>query len=99
MATKRRREFQFLPLTMTWAEVADSVFYRTESWLRSNLPADFPRPDQTYDLFHREAVEAWARRHWGVASPATDADDVTNRLIEKLQHGNHQDPLSRRSAA
>lgn len=66
----RFRRHTWEPLTMTWEEVADRVFRRDAVWLRGNLPADFPRPDPEYDLFHVEAVEAWTRRRWGVVSDA-----------------------------
>lgn len=99
MATRQRSQYRFEPLTMSWSEVADAVFRRSESWLRSNLPADFPRADATYDLFAREAVEAWVRKRWGIASPTEGADDVTDRLIAKLGRGKHQDQTPRRSAA
>lgn len=99
MATKRRRDFQFEPLTMTWSEVADGVFYRTENWLRSNLPSDFPRPDPTYDLFAREAVETWVRRRYGIASVNEGVEDGADRLIEKLRRGKSEGPLPGRATA
>ena len=70
---------------MTWAEVADAVFRRNEAWLRANPPPGFPQPDPAYDLFHVEAVEAWARRRWGLVTDATSREDAQAILRERLQ--------------
>ena len=69
---------------MTWAEVADAVFRRNEAWLRANPQPDFPQPDPTYDLFHAEAVEAWARRRWGLVTDATSREDAQAILRERI---------------
>ena len=100
-APARRRRFRqhaWEPLTMTWAEVADAVFRRNEAWLHDNLPDDFPAPDPIYGLFHVEAVEAWARRRWGLVTDATSREDAQAILRERLR-GTRQGALSGHKAA
>ena len=94
-----RLRYDFRPLTMTWAEVSATVFRRSESWLRDHMPADFPKPDPTYGVFATEAVEAWVRRRFDLASPNEGTDDAEARLLGKLQRGQDQNPPPRRSAA
>lgn len=59
---------------MTWEGVADRVFRRNAAWLHENLPADFPQSDPVHQLFHVGAMEAWARRRWGVVAEASSPE-------------------------
>jgi len=78
---------------MTWGEVADAVFRANDAWLRENMPPDFPQPDRFRGLFHVEAVEAWARQHWGIASQADSPENVTARVREQI-HARRQAPVA-----
>ena len=82
---------------MTWAEVAHSIFRRNEMWLRENLPADFPRPSAVYGLFHAEAVELWAKRHWGLINDQATKEDRQAAIRERLRAG--EGSISRQQAA
>lgn len=86
----RRHPWQ--PLTMTWAEVADVAFRRSESWLRDHMPDDFPKPDPIYGLFATEAVQAWVRRRFNLASHAGDPHDAEATLIRRA-NGPHRNSL------
>lgn len=102
MPRRRPEVAPWQPMTMTWGEVAAVVFRRPESWVRTHLPADFPRPHQALDLFAREAVEQWVRRSFGLALPTSATDDVTEAtLIARARDPNakHRRALPRRSAA
>lgn len=100
MASRRTRfrAHDWQPLTMTWAEVADAVFRRNEMWLRENLPTDFPQADPVYGLFHSEAIEAWARRRWGLVTDATSLEDARDILRERI-HGQRQSKAPGHKAA
>jgi hypothetical protein len=84
-ATQR---YPWQPLTMTWAEVATTVFRRSESWLRDHLPDDFPRPDPAYGLFATEAVQTWVRRRFDLARPTRDPHDAEDILIRRANGQN-----------
>lgn len=58
--TAARQQYHWTPFRMTFAEVAEAVFRRGETWLRANLPRypSFPAPDQD-GLFHAGQVEEW----------------------------------------
>jgi hypothetical protein len=92
----KRRTYPWQPLTMTWAEVAEVAFRRPETWLRDNFPADFPRPDPTYDLFSTQAVAIWVRHRYGLVSPGGDPHDAEEILIRRA-NGQGQGPLPDRT--
>ncbi len=98
MASRRFRSHTWEPLTMTWAEAADAVFRRNEAWLRSNLPPDFPTPDPAYGLFLAEAVEAWARRRWGLVTDATGQDDARAIVRERIRAHAQKSPPGHQAA-
>lgn len=99
MPKGRRPAYDWQPMTMTWAEVAAVVFRRPESWLRDHMPADFPPADPSYDVFATEAVQAWVRRRFDLASADGGQKDAEDRLLGKLGHGERQGPLPGRTAA
>lgn len=82
---------------MTPAEVADRVFRRDEAWLRANLPADFPHPDPVYGLYHVEALEAWARRRWGLVTGASGSEDAAAIMMERAKDATRARPVPRRA--
>ena len=84
---------------MTWSEVAAVVFRHPESWLRDHLPTTFPKPHPAYDTFATEAVLAWVRQEWGLATGYGSQKDAEARLLGKLGHGERQGSVSRRSVA
>lgn len=104
---KRRRTllYDFEPMTMTWTEVATFVFRidperGPEAWLRDHLKdyPDFPRPDPAIDTFATEAVRAWVRRRFGLASLGLAAEDDGNRLLGPAR-ASKRGALSGRTAA
>lgn len=95
----RRTTYPWQPMTMTWAEVAATVFRHSESWLRDHVPATFPKPHAAYDTFATEAVLAWVRAEWGLASGQGNQNDAETRLLGKLGHGERQSQVSRGKAA
>ena len=95
----RRPHHDWQPRTMTWAEVAQFVFRRSESWLRDHLPETFPRPHSTYDLFATDAVEAWLRQEFNLVSRSGGGKDAEAELLARVRNGYDQGPVSRRSAA
>ena len=70
------------PLTMTWPEVAASVFRTSEEWLHRHLPDDFPRPDPILNVFARAAVEKWVERRFGLDTTTRRTKD--SGLIESI---------------
>jgi hypothetical protein len=86
MPRHSRPTYAFEPLTMTWAEVAATVFRRSESWMRDHLPEDFPTPDPVLGVFVTEAVRAWVRRRFGLAVSANDPQAAEDILLERA-HG------------
>jgi hypothetical protein len=85
MRRRKRAAHPFVPLTMTWAEVAATVFRASESWLRMHISdfPEFPRPDRTLDIFAREAVEAWVRRRFALELTAESHLDAEATLIQR----------------
>lgn len=88
--TAPRKRFEFTPLTMTWAEVAEYVFRRNESWLRDFIvkTPDFPRPDPVTKLFSRKQVERWVDYRYGEIGP-TSSDHDEAALIERARAMGH----------
>lgn len=84
---------------MTWTEVANTVFRRSESWLRDHMPTSFPRPHATYDVFATEAVLAWVRLEFGLVSAGGGRKDAEERLLGKLGRGQRQGAVPGREAA
>ena len=94
---RNRRSYDFVPLTMTWAEVAATVFRSSESWLRDHITeyVGFPMPDRSLDVFSREAVEAWVRARFGLA-PAMQVDHAAEGILLGRIHAKPPRALSGR---
>jgi hypothetical protein len=78
------------PLTMTWREVAESVFRHTEEWLHDHVSQfpDFPQPDPILGVFAREAVIKWTQRRFGLdTSVPTPKDSAEHVLMARLTNG------------
>lgn len=97
---RQRKAYEFIPLTMTWAEVASTVFRSSESWLRDHIGeyVGFPRPDRSLDVFSREAVETWVRARFGLL-PSTNADRAAEAILFDRIDAKSPRPLSRRASS
>ena len=82
---------------MTAAEVAATVFRRSEAWFAANAPAGFPAPKD--GLYATEAVRQWHREHHGLAASSDTAKDTSRVLMERLGHGSGRRPVSRSQTA
>ena len=94
--TAARPRAPIAPLRMTWAETADSVFRKGETWLRAHIDdyPDFPAPDPKTQLFRVRQVEAWlAVRHGMIPSSAAGLVDLA---AERAKHGARHGAASRR---
>lgn len=96
---KRGTPYPFEPFTMTWAEVSAAVFRASEVWVRTHLPPDFPRPDPVLDVFATEAVQAWVRRRFGLATTRADPADEEAILIDRARNGKSSRQIPRSTAA
>lgn len=87
----------FQPLTMTWLEVAGTVFRRSESWLHDHIAefGGFPHQDASLGLFNREQVEQWVRQRYGIAPIEGGTDAATQRILARLTGGPGPGALSR----
>lgn len=95
--SKQRSRFVFEPATMTWAEVAEYAFRKSESWLRGNIPAipDFPKPDKVYSTFAKAQVDDWLAKRFGMIRPARDFEA---ELLERAR-GTGEGAIPRRKTA
>jgi hypothetical protein len=77
-----RDRLGFPPLTMTFTEVAELVFRRSDTWLRRWLRShpDFPRPDEL-GLFSTKQVERWLDRRFN--DPDRGSDAVFDVVVER----------------
>jgi hypothetical protein len=72
--TARRQRIAIEPYNLTFAQVAEAVFARSENWLRmnlANLAAElrFPMPDERVNLFNRGLIEEWVDQPYGRLEP------------------------------
>jgi hypothetical protein len=98
MTTRRRyKPYDWEPLNMTRAEVAEIVFRRSEAWFLAHTPEDFPQPVD--GLYNTEAVKEWNRARHGLA-PTQDDDGAAEReMLRDALRGKVQGAVSRRKAA
>ena len=85
--TRPRARHQLEPATLTWCEVADYTFRKSENWLRGHLSdfPDFPRPDAALGLFRKLDVDRWLARRFGEVT--ADVLDLESELIRRARHG------------
>lgn len=90
--TAARRRIDIQPYNLTWGQVAESVFQRSESWLRAHIDEfvekkGFPRPDSRFDayLFNRHAVEAWVNGPYGRS--ASSLPNMEQAMLEEAARG------------
>lgn len=85
------------PVTMTWREVAETVFRCTEERLHKHIPADFPRPDPILNVFARAAVLAWVDRRFGLDNSARAEQPADTTLMARLKHGQADSAIPQRA--
>lgn len=90
--TAPRQRTRIEPYNLTWAQVAESVFQRSESWLRANIDRyikdkGFPGPDKRFDgaLFNKTAIEAWVDGPYGHSTSALFTIEQT--MMEEAARG------------
>lgn len=89
--TAARQRIRIEPMNLTWAEVAESVFRRSESWLRANIndlvkSKGFPAPDPRFDgLFNYRAVSDWVHGPYG--GTASSSRSMEAELMAEAARG------------
>lgn len=90
--TAPRRRIDIEPYNLTWAQVAEAVFQRSENWLRANLHRyverhGFPPPDPRFDeaLFNRAAIEAWLSGPYQAST--TPAANIEQEMMDAAARG------------
>jgi len=89
--TAARSRIRIEPMNLTWAEVAEAVFRRSESWLRANIRTltaekGFPAPDARMEgLFNRAAIEAWVNGPYG--GPMSISRTIEADLLAEAARG------------
>ena len=89
------------PLTMTWREVAATVFRASEEWLHDHLAEypDFPAADPRINVFAREAVEQWVSMRFGLDSAVNTNNDAEARIMARLNNDKNPRAISQHPTA
>ncbi len=76
---RRYKPYDWEPLRMTRAEVAEVVFRRSEVWFLAHTPEDFPAAVD--GLYATEAVKEWVRQRHGLAPIADDNGAAEREML------------------